>query len=123
MSSSNSTSAYQKQIADLLMDLCYEQDPEKMDVIKERIETIRKLCPNCNENERSLIALGDRYSSTFFQVTTVILEFKSFVFHGINYHQMGSLSHLETGNNAGKHSIQQFSIPLLSIKFKIHVET
>ena len=52
MSSSNSTSAYQKQIADLLVDLCYEQDPEKMDVIKERIETIRKLCPNCNENER-----------------------------------------------------------------------
>lgn len=55
MNSSNSTSAYQKQIADLLMDLCYEQDPEKMDVIKERIETIRKLCPECakHENQRN----------------------------------------------------------------------
>jgi hypothetical protein len=53
MSSSHSTSAYQKQIEELLIDLCYEHDPVKMEIIKERIETIRKLCPDCtNENQR-----------------------------------------------------------------------
>ena len=48
MSSSNSTSAYQKQIDKLLIDLCYEKDPANMKIIKERIKTIRKLCPDCN---------------------------------------------------------------------------
>lgn len=52
MSSSNSTSAYQKQIADLLVDICYERDPKQLEVLSERLAMIRKLCPNCNENER-----------------------------------------------------------------------
>ena len=44
---------YQKQIEELLIDLCYEHDPANMEIIKERIETIRKLCPDCtNENQR-----------------------------------------------------------------------
>ena len=53
MHSENSTSAYEKQISELLIDICKEHDEEKRKVLESHLETIRKLCPKCNESPKN----------------------------------------------------------------------
>ena len=52
MSSEISTSAYQRQITDLLVQICHETDPEKLERLTHHLQTIRKLCPDyTHENQ------------------------------------------------------------------------
>ena len=53
MHSENSTSAYEKQISELLIDICKEHDEDKRKVLESHLETIRKLCPKCNESPKN----------------------------------------------------------------------
>ena len=42
---------YESQISELVLKICKEQDADKRKVLESHLETIRKLCPQCNETK------------------------------------------------------------------------